>query len=439
MRRLFLIACASDRWFRWRFTAVGRTLLGSLIAVGLFALNPRASSAYQLAVVIVAVLVCALLWAPWFRPRVSVHRRLPGYATEGQPFRYQVVVHNRGRRALRGVSLREDVPLAPLHRGLSSGGGYRGYLRAMRRAQGFRGDAVMLPDLAAGEQTTVMLRFTPRRRGYVSLPALLLQRADPLGVFRAWRRLRLRDRVLCLPRRYRVAALSRQGRSRHARSGVSTARASGDGLDFARLREYRPGDALRHMDWRAWARLGEPVVKEFHEESPARSALLLDTALPPGGDDSLFEAAVSVAASFAVDRNWRGEQLDLLFAGTALLRVAQGREREGVTRMLECLACVQSQPAGRFAETGAMVRRMLGQFSSCVCVLTRLDPERERVLGAMVAGGAEVWALCLHPGAAPARATVTASGARVLHLPVDELGAALAELPRLGAGQRGHG
>lgn len=50
----------------------------------------------------------------------------------------------------------------------------------------------------------------------------------------------------------------------------------GFGLDFADLREYQPGDDVRHMDWNVTARLQTPHVREFQEDREISAWFLLD-------------------------------------------------------------------------------------------------------------------------------------------------------------------
>ena len=71
LRKIYNAFVRTERWFRMRFTPVGRLMLSTLIAVGLFALNPRATLAYQLALLVLAIVVGAMLWAPVFRPAFS--------------------------------------------------------------------------------------------------------------------------------------------------------------------------------------------------------------------------------------------------------------------------------------------------------------------------------------------------------------------------------
>jgi uncharacterized protein (DUF58 family) len=50
----------------------------------------------------------------------------------------------------------------------------------------------------------------------------------------------------------------------------------GQGIEFAEVREYQPGDDIRSIDWNVSARFGHPFVKVFHEERELTVMLLLD-------------------------------------------------------------------------------------------------------------------------------------------------------------------
>jgi uncharacterized protein (DUF58 family) len=386
-----------ERWTRMRFTPLGRTLFSGLIAVGLFSLNPRATLAYQLAALMFAVLLGAMLWAPLFRARVRAWRRLPRYATAGVPFAYTLEIENGARRALgeleavdepAAVTAHEAIvqarALVPAHRRWwGRRVGYMGFVRALRLLEGVHGTPISVPRLAAGERTRVRMTLTPTRRGYLRLGRLRLMRSDPLWVFRALVRIPLADRLLVLPRRYPVSWNGSGGALRRAQRGRSRARNTGAGTDFARLREYRPRDSMRHIHWRAWARLGEPVVKEFHEDSPSRNALVFDTRAPAQCVRETFEEAVSVAASFVTDSGWRSGRLDVLIAADSAVRLGQQGDAEGLNRMLELLACVQRAAPGAPAMAPETVLARIGECEACVLVLLDFDMRCQALVRAL--------------------------------------------------------
>ena len=62
--------------------------------------------------------------------------------------------------------------------------------------------------------------------------------------------------------------------------GSVTARRAGRGTEFDALRSYVPGDDATAVDWRATARMGRPIVRDWVEEYLLRVAVVLDTHVP---------------------------------------------------------------------------------------------------------------------------------------------------------------
>lgn len=60
------------------------------------------------------------------------------------------------------------------------------------------------------------------------------------------------------------------------RIGTHLSRLRGRGMDFAEVRNYQPGDELRHMEWRVTARTGKPHVKLYQEERERPAMLWVD-------------------------------------------------------------------------------------------------------------------------------------------------------------------
>ncbi|HUR35546.1 MAG TPA: DUF58 domain-containing protein [Vicinamibacterales bacterium] len=66
------------------------------------------------------------------------------------------------------------------------------------------------------------------------------------------------------------------GNRRLQEIGVKTYQQRGEGTDFKQLAEYRPGDAIRHIDWRASLRLEQPIVRQFQDDRDQTVLLLVD-------------------------------------------------------------------------------------------------------------------------------------------------------------------
>ncbi|MEZ4360317.1 MAG: DUF58 domain-containing protein [Kofleriaceae bacterium] len=85
-----------------------------------------------------------------------------------------------------------------------------------------------------------------------------------------------------------------------ALTGLHRAAMRGSSVEFAEHKEYRPGDELRHVDWKAFAKLDRYYVKQFEQESQLTVYLVLDASgsmeFAGGGLRKLDYAAMALAA-----------------------------------------------------------------------------------------------------------------------------------------------
>src|SRR4029078_2988853 len=82
--------------------------------------------------------------------------------------------------------------------------------------------------------------------------------------------------------------------------GNQVSRSRGDGIEFADLREWEPGDRVRSINWRASARRGDLWVNQQHPERNTDVVLFLDTCTDVrSGGRGTFDATVRAATSLA--------------------------------------------------------------------------------------------------------------------------------------------
>jgi len=85
-----------------------------------------------------------------------------------------------------------------------------------------------------------------------------------------------------------------------ALSGLHRSSMHGSSVEFAEHKEYSPGDELRHVDWKTYAKVDRYYVKQFEQESQLTVYLVLDAsasmAFAGGGISKLEYAGLSLAA-----------------------------------------------------------------------------------------------------------------------------------------------
>ena len=159
--------------------------------------------------------------------------------------------------------------------------------------------------IAAGGEAPVRLAVATLRRGWVPLERVEIATSYPYGLFRAWAVLHPGLRCLVYPR---PAADAPPPPAAPGVSGGGMAKRGDD--DFAGLKDYHPGDPPRHIAWKAYARAGELLVKEF--SGAAEPVPIFDLEQVPGAD---LEARLSVMARWIVDAHARGATFGLRLPG----------------------------------------------------------------------------------------------------------------------------
>jgi uncharacterized protein (DUF58 family) len=196
-----------------------------------------------------------------------------------------------------------------------------------------------------------------------------------------------------LPARYPCAPPPLAGGRRAQPGGVALAGPVGDAQEVMSVRDYRPGDPLRRIHWRSWARTGRPIVKELQDEYFVRQALVLDLVTEPG---ARFEAMVSVAASHLEPLAGPDALVDLFLLGVRATRLTSGRGLARHEGLLAALASVQAAPAADPAALqGALVQAAPG-LSGAICVLADWDEPRRALVDALRGHGVAVAALVVN-------------------------------------------
>jgi uncharacterized protein (DUF58 family) len=429
-------------WIRRRFTATGQWLLGALLATAVLGVDTNQTVAYQAFAFVLAAVVVAAGGNRFGRLRLSVTRALPRFASVGERLLYRITIRNHGRRAWRGLTLTESLSdprpsLEEFLQGREPGEERRnrfdrtvGYFRwawLISRRQAAEAGELPLPTLAPGVACEVRAELTPLRRGRLTLAGVSVARTDALGISKASVMLPASHSVLVLPRRYPVPRIQFPGNRKYHQGGVALASSVGDSEEFVSLREYQPGDPLRRIHWRSWAKTGKPIVTEHQNEFFVRHALVLDTFLDAEPSE-VFEEAVSVAASLASTIPTQESLLDLLFVGPEAFCFTAGRGLGQTERMLEILACVRACPTARFSTLHQLVFQHHGLVSGCILVLVAWDEDRRRLVGALAAWGVPTLVLLVTAADAVGPDPDSGESGTIHRLEVGRVGEGLARL-----------
>lgn len=254
-----------------------RTLLWSLTALAAAGVAVSVFPAYQaqwlvatgaVALAAAADLIAGLQLAP-----PEVMRLLPATLALGVPLEVRLRVRNASRAGV-AMDVHDHYPQSFECRGLP------------RRVA-----------LAPGQWAELAYEARPLARGEAGFAPAELRLRSPLRLWQVARRAGEASRVRVYPNfqalaRYTLLATD----NRLSQIGVLQVRRRGEGMEFQQLREYRQGDAPRAIDWKATARSGKLVSREYEDEKDQRVLLVIDCGRRMAAkDDATVDGAVSLS------------------------------------------------------------------------------------------------------------------------------------------------
>ncbi len=392
--RLYHFSSAIQYKLKKRLTINGFVVLIFLLFSTALGLDSNQSMTYQIFSLLLAIVIVSIVASLLFRYRFNATRSLPKFATVGVKLKYRIVIHNKSHKTQTNLKIFENFadPRPTLKEFLETPepgkkqrnsvdqrlGSYR-WLWLIDRQQCGKIKPIDLPPLLANSKTEVIGEIMPTHRGIMRLVSMTIAKPDPLGLFNGCKTIALPQSLLILPKLYNVPRIQLPGFRKYQSGGVTLASSVGDSEEFRSLREYRPGDSLRKIHWKSWAKIGKPIVKEEQDEFFVRHALILDT-FQDFKYSQVLEEAISIAASLACEVQTQESLLDLMFVGHEAHCFTFGRGISHTDRMLEILASVGACRDQDFASLIPVVMERISLLSGCICIFISWDDQRKKLV-----------------------------------------------------------
>jgi uncharacterized protein (DUF58 family) len=158
-------------------------------------------------------------------------------------------------------------------------------------------------------------------------------------------------------------------------AGNEVARVQGDGIEYADLRDFVPGDRVRSINWRASARRQTLVVNERHPERNTDVVLFVDSFVDLGlGDRSTLDDAVRAAAALAARYLERRDRVGLVGYGGVLRWLRPGMGTGQRYRLLETLLETGVEPTFTWRDVNLVPARVLPPKALVVALTPLVDP-----------------------------------------------------------------
>jgi uncharacterized protein (DUF58 family) len=187
--------------------------------------------------------------------------------------------------------------------------------------------------------------WTPPRRGCWRLAELRLESRYPLGLTRASRTLFADEhQIVVYPDFVQLRWLPVHGEAQGITEATQAAQRGGHGEFFA-LKPYRHGDEARRVHWRASARLGEVVTREYERYAGKQLWIALELAATMhvgAGTDGTCEQMIRIAHSAIVKAHSDGIPVGLLYRVADAMRcVPASADRSTYQHLRDALARIQ--------------------------------------------------------------------------------------------------
>jgi uncharacterized protein (DUF58 family) len=196
-----------------------------------------------------------------------------------------------------------------------------------------------LVQLRAGQRSLIGYSVSPRRRGGASFEGCALRLHSPWRLWTRLRRVEVVDEVRVYPDFAAVSRLALVGTDRASRViGAHLQRRRGEGTEFHQLREYRTGDSLRQIDWKASRRALKLISRDYQDERNQQVVLLVDTGRRMLAEDeglSHFDHALNASLLVAFIALRQGDSVGLMASGGERRWLPPARGLGTLDRLLE--------------------------------------------------------------------------------------------------------
>ena len=252
---------------RTALLALGVCTAAVLIAL-IAGLTPASAMRIAMAILValIAVTACdyALTRRAWRRSTAAMTRRLPAAFAIGIQKPIALLISNEGGAAWE-CALHDHADPSLMTDGLPV--------------------RITIP---AGAQVETVYTVVPTSRGEVTFEPADVRVRSRWGLCELLEQLGSTERRRVYPDFAQVARYAwLAGDRRLQEIGIKTYQLRGQGTDFKQLSEYRVGDSVRHIDWRATLRLDKPIVREFQDERDQCVMLLVDCGRRMRADDRM--------------------------------------------------------------------------------------------------------------------------------------------------------
>jgi uncharacterized protein (DUF58 family) len=243
-------------------------------------------------------------------------------------------------------------------------------------------------ELQPGRASQVGYRLRTLKRGHFNFERCEINLPSPFGLWSGKRLLSVPDTVRVYPDFARLYGGQLLGVDNWLNQlGVRQRQRRGQGLEFHQLREFREGDSLRQIDWKATARQRTPIAREYQDERDQQIIFMLDCGRQMRSQDgelSHFDHALNACLLLSYVALRQGDAVGLsTFACEQPRYLAPVKGTGQLNVLLNAVYDLESSQ--RTADYAAAVTQLLArqQRRALVVIVTNLRDDDDELLTAV--------------------------------------------------------
>ena len=302
-------------------------ILAALLSVGgaIVAFFPAGSSTWLIIAVILLVIVAADGAMGSFAKAPEIERHLPGSMSLSTWVDIRLTIRNQlgGRRSR--IELFDHHPPSFTAR-----------------------DLPIDVSVESGEFVDVSYRARATQRGPKTFSGCDLRIASPLGLW--WRRRFVAEQSFArvYPNYSTISKLlTYEVDNRLQMAGVRLSRRRGEGIEFHQLRDYREGDGLRSVDWKATSRMGRLIAREYQDERDQQIVFVLDAGrrmLAKDAELSHFDHTLNAMLLLSYVALKQGDAAGVMTVGNTRTWLPPRKGATAINGLLNHVYDIQPQP-----------------------------------------------------------------------------------------------
>ena len=237
--------------------------------------------------------------------------------------------------------------------------------------------------IARGETETLPFTIEAATRGEYLLPELRIHSTFPFNLMRFGKAKVPQLELLVVPAFEPISRFDLPFSRRFQSGGVTVDSHLGQSSEFVGNRDYVSGEPARRLDFKAWARVGRPVVREFQDEVTSDVALILDSFQPLSffgrkRNARQLETAISLTAAVAQCLDRQNSSVEIFAAGPDLFLFQPSAVNSHIEAILQILASVSASKYDPMEQLRTAMAEPLETAAVAVFVLLRWDESREQ-------------------------------------------------------------